>query len=791
MFIKVYITEKNQTMFLKYRLPLYNMAIAFILCVLLPGCKKINGNDTPEPPESTQPGIFFITDIVGSGKYIGFIINDPIDKKQFAAFGPKNEKGQMDSIKFIMENFPENDGWLSHELDENFMPKETTTSTGHTIEYNGIDVAAKTGSIRVKETASGKVLWEKSNLLLPDNFYDLANGIKEHQKDGKYKKHPDKADMLYLGSNMAGCFIGAAALGVGGPVAVALGAYNTYQSCKSAVGALGNMIEGNPAFGCMAAEDNANALSSFGEAYKFGGSLGGMAKGSLPTLIGYALQTAGQGNCNDDGDGPPPLPQLPPRDAGVSWGDPHLITPDGFAYDFHGVGEFIAVKSLTDKFEVQVRLGNPYVSNSQTTYNVGIAVHTGKDIVSYSSEKKKLWINSTEQSLQFTHIPLTENAFIKKETMPSYDRITIQHTGGDQVILIVTSLPYLDYHLRLTDSRKQKIQGLMGNYDSDPDNDLALRNGSRIQKKHDELYPKFADDWRIEQSKSLFFYEPGKNTESYTRKDLPKNPVAFDMEKYDRAEQVCRSAGVQDEPFLSGCIVDVYTSGDAAVAQSAVYALEAVDNIDFPPLDMSNIILQSDATFVNNSIRLTRNTSYIAGQAYNKSLVTGDFETSFAFRFGLSANGGADGLALVVAKQIPAAIGNAYPGKSGKLGYNGVPASLAIEFDSNLDFNDEDESTNHVAIHTNGKDANGTGKPYRIAFNKNIPLLEDGLFHNARVQYKNKVMKVWMDGSLVIEKSIDLKATLGLDNGCYLGLTASTSSSSQAHYIHSWAIRAL
>ncbi|MFT4017311.1 MAG: VWD domain-containing protein [Agriterribacter sp.] len=776
-------------MFFKYRSFLHCIVIAFAFCLLLPGCKKPEEKSKP-PSVNTQPDMFFITDIVGANKYIGFIVNDPLDKKQYAAFGSKNEEGQMDSIKFIMENYTENEGWLSHELDENFIPKETTTSTGHTIEYRDIDAGSGTGTIRVKETANGKVLWEKSGLPLPDNFYDLADKIEEYRKDGKYGKHPTKADLLYLGSNMAGCFIGAAGIGMGGPVAALWGAYNTYQSCKGAVGALSNMMDGNPAFGCMSAEDHANALSSFGEAYKFGGSLGGMAKGSLPTLVGYALQSAGQGDC-DNGDGPPPLPELPPRDAGVSWGDPHLITPDGFTYDFHGVGEFIAVKSLTDNFEVQIRLGNPYVSNPQTTYNMGIAVHTGQDVVSYVAEGKKLRINNSEQSLQFTHMPLNGNAFIKKETTSAFDRIIIQHTSGDQVILIVSGLPYLDYHLRLTDLRKQKIQGLMGNYDGDPNNDLFLPNGEKVEKKHESLYPKFADSWRIEQSKSLFYYEPGKNTESYTRKDLPQKTVAFDMEKYTWAEQVCKSAGVQEEPFLSGCIVDVYTSNDPAVAQSAVHALQSIDNINFPPLNMSDITLQSDAAFVDNSIRLTRNLSYLAGQAYHKNPVSENFETSFTFRFGLSANGGADGLALVIAKQIPAAIENAYPGRSGKLGYNGVPASLAIEFDSNLDFNDEDESTNHIAIHTNGKDANGTGKPYRIAFNKNIPLLEDGLFHTVKVQYKNKNIKVWLDAALVIEKQIDLKAVLGLEGGCYLGLTASTSSSSQAHYIHSWEIKAL
>ncbi len=772
----------------RFHTGLLNFFIPPLLYLALSGCQK--QDIKPEAPANPQPGFFFITDVVGKDKDIGFIVNDPIDKKQYAAFGPKNESGQMDSIRFILENFTENDGWLSHELDESFIPKETTTSTGHTIEYKDIDRPSKTGSVRVKETGTGKVIWEKSNLPLPDNFYGLADEIKERQKGSQYKKHPSKADLLYLGSNLAGCIIGAAGLTMSGPVAALWGAYNTFQSCKSVGGALSNMMDGNPAFGCMSAEDHANALSGFGEAYKFGGSIGGMAKGSLPGLVAYAAQSAGQEDCDKDDDDPPPLPQLPPRDAGVSWGDPHIITPDGFTYDFHGVGEFIALKSLADNFEVQVRLGNPYVTNPQTTYNMGIAVQTGKDVVSYSADGKKMWINKVAQSSQFSHIPLTGNAFVKKEVTESFDRIIIQHTSGDQVILKVSGLPYLDYHLRLTDHRKQKIKGLMGNYDGDPNNDLVLQNGTQIQKKHDDLYPKFADNWRIEQAKSLFYYEPGKNTDSYTRKDLPKNTVSFDMEKYLWAEQICKNAGVKEEPFLSGCIVDVYTSNDASVAKSSLEAIN-VTGVEFPPLNMNNIVLQSDATFVDNSIRLTRNLSYLSGQAYNKQNMKGDFETDFVFRFGLSVNGGADGVALVIAKQIPDAIGNAYPGRSGKLGYNGIPASLAVEFDSSLDWNDEDDSANHVAIHTNGKEANGTGKPFRIAFNKDIPPLEDGLFHNARVQYKNKVIKVWLDGTIVLEKAIDLSSTLGLNNGCYLGLTSSTSSSSQPHYIHSWQIRNL
>ena len=66
------------------------------------------------------------------------------------------------------------------------------------------------------------------------------------------------------------------------------------------------------------------------------------------------------------------------------------------------------------------------------------------------------------------------------------------------------------------------------------------------------------------------------------------------------------------------------------------------------------------------------------------------------------ANAGADGLALLIAKDIPTLTMNVYPGSAGKLGYNGVPSSLAVEFDT---WTHAGENSNHVAIHTKGTEA--------------------------------------------------------------------------------------
>jgi hypothetical protein len=337
----------------------------------------------------------------------------------------------------------------------------------------------------------------------------------------------------------------------------------------------------------------------------------------------------------------------------------------------------------------------------------------------------------------------------------------------------------------MINDRKGQVEGLLGNYDGIDNNDLRLRSGEPIEKKFSALYPKFADSWRITNANSLFWYPASQTTADYTRMDLPTAPVLINYDQYEAAAIVCNSAGVRSEPYLSACIIDVATSGDPAVAASSFAQQEEDNSPRYPAMDLTGIGLKGDAQYIDSSIRLTRNLSYVAGQAFRTNALHDDFETTFVFRIALSQNGGSDGLAFVIAKDIPSSVSNAYPGRAGKIGYEGVPSSLAVEFDTGID---GPESSNHVAIHTNGAGPNSTDNAFRIAYNPDIIPLEDGMFHSARIVYKQNKLQVWLDGVLVLEKVIDLKQTLGLADTFYIGLTASTSSSSQAHFIHSWEV---
>lgn len=776
-----------------------------LFSILGEGCKP-DEEPLPTTKQNPAPSVFFTSLVVGGNTDLGIIINDTISGIQYAGSGPKGTDGKMDTLLFIVEHDTETGGWMTHEFNEDYTPKETNTSTGHTIEYSDLSEPNQSGSIKVTETKSGNTVWEERNVKFNKTFYENIYKAREISKDLPKKRGVTGAELTYVLTSIAGCGLGVAGLS-SSPLALAWGAYNTYQNCKSAKEAMENLYKGDPAFGCIKAMDNVNALSGFSETLSQGTSFPHLATSLVPAIINYGAQQAGAGQCDDekenndeDGDGieddldnengnenNPDFPWGFPFGAG-SWGDPHLRTPDGLLYDFHGYGEFIFTKSTTDNFEVQVRLANPYSTSLQATLNTGIAVNTGEDKVSVIAKPFGLYINNIAQEINFDILPLKGAAAIKREINGNYTILTIRSQNGDNVQVRLDGGSYFDFGISMAENRMGKLEGLMGNYDGNQGNDLRLKTGERVEKTFTSLYPAYADSWRVEGEKSLFYYEPGTNTESFTKKDFPKEPIKFTAEKLKWAEGICRQAGLGEEPFISQCTFDVAVTEDPAMAKSAAWEQQNKIAQSLPPLPLSKIALQGNAQVIDNYIRLTEAKSFLSGQAFSNQPLSGDFETEFTFKISVSANGGGDGFAFLIAKNIPQLKPNAYPGKEGKLGYQGVEASLAVEFDTSPDAA-SDENANHIAIHTNRTAPNGTGYEFRIAKNQNILPLQDGMFHTGKIRYKNKSLTVYLDGAQVLTAEVDLIEKLSLEGNFYIGFTSSTSGSFGNHDIASWTIK--
>jgi hypothetical protein len=276
---------------------------------------------------------------------------------------------------------------------------------------------------------------------------------------------------------------------------------------------------------------------------------------------------------------PTPGPGTSGPGPGSSSGDPHLHTPDGLAYDFQAAGEFIALTSTADDFEVQLRQ-EPVGTSTVASMNTALAANVAGDHVGvYVGRQLALQVNGQPTELGDGSLPLPRGGRVERQGA----RYVI--VWPDQTVVEVTlRSQYLDVVVRLVPSRQGQVAGLLGNADGGAANDLTTRGGTMVdvaglaaETVRQRLYGEFGDSWRISQAESLFTYEPGKDTSTYTRPDFPSALItASDLPPMARgvAEAVCHQAGVTAADFLADCTLDVGVTGNAEFAASAA-AVEA------------------------------------------------------------------------------------------------------------------------------------------------------------------------------------------------------------------------
>lgn len=212
------------------------------------------------------------------------------------------------------------------------------------------------------------------------------------------------------------------------------------------------------------------------------------------------------------------------------------------------------------------------------------------------------------------------------------------------------------------------------------------------------------------------------------------------------------------------------------------------DYIDFASLD--GLALVEDAVQDGNEILLTPSVLSQKGALWTDTpqSVGAGFTTTFQFQH-VAASGGADGSAFVIQNFAVDALGNhaSALGYGGFLGSpdEGIPFSVAVEFDDFANGNYGDPSGNHVSVHTNGADANSSHHDFSLGSSSNIPALAG--IHTARVTYTPGTMTIFIDDMLnpVLTVDIDLAAQIGGDSA-FIGFTAATGGIVEEHRVLSW-----
>jgi acid phosphatase type 7 len=212
------------------------------------------------------------------------------------------------------------------------------------------------------------------------------------------------------------------------------------------------------------------------------------------------------------------------------------------------------------------------------------------------------------------------------------------------------------------------------------------------------------------------------------------------------------------------------------------------DHTNFASL--AGLGLQGSANQAGASLRVTTAAPAQSGAVGHgrRVFVAGGFETVFQFqitgRAGGPANSGGEGFALVIQNNALPALGPSGEG----LGYAGVPASLAVEFDVSQNASLNDPNANHVSIHTRRSLPNNADHSDALAAVTNgLPDLADGNIHTAGILYEGTNLVVFVDdlATPVLSMALppgeegqegSLAELLGLDDGqAWIGFTATTS----------------
>lgn len=546
--------------------------ICFLLLVLI-SCK--HNQDTPVATNTNAPTAFDQIKQVAvrsADSPLGQVFHSHDTNKDVLVFGTKNSYGYLKQVQFVLVTDASTKEWILYEFNASYLPIWARLSKGYTIGFTNYNMTNRTVTVTGYQTDTRAKLGSMDGVKLDQNVFDWATSVQtildqdlrtarvaSQCSQSQYKA----AAAGYFAVNAAGCALGISEFGTGlGIPAAILSIYNTYQSCKSALGVLGNIASGQPAVGCPSAQDIANNGASCleGELNAFSGNPYNFVQSCASGILANAAAAAA---CNCD----PTDDPLPAR----STGDPHLRTLDELYYDFQAYGEFTALKATAGDLEIQVRQED-YNNTGVATVNTGVAVRMGSDVVCVLVNPNRLYVNKVLKTDAFTSLPLSNGTTLTKDgndltlTNAQNEKVAIQWRGGFYL---------LDYLVTLKASRAGQVSGLLGNFDGTPGNDLMLSTGAAVNRFTDNITGPYADSWRIQQAQSLFVYEAGKTTDSYTNRNFPRTSVTLTDERKQWAEGICQNAGISDPTYLQDCMYDVAITGEPTIVESAAWGQKA------------------------------------------------------------------------------------------------------------------------------------------------------------------------------------------------------------------------
>ena len=178
------------------------------------------------------------------------------------------------------------------------------------------------------------------------------------------------------------------------------------------------------------------------------------------------------------------------------FGDPHMVTLDGYRYTFNGHGEFTMVESIDEFLTVQIRITEPPAYNGNdsnvtlagggTVITAIAAKHKESDTIQFEVIDDELITSVNGDVIEFTEI-----------SEHQYQNLTVSITNNATLTAILSTGLTITVEERngilsevsviLSDDYYDNTRGLLGQYNGDQDDDLYPKNGSDVVSTNSSL----------------------------------------------------------------------------------------------------------------------------------------------------------------------------------------------------------------------------------------------------------------------------------------------------------------
>ncbi|XP_038044296.1 uncharacterized protein LOC119718996 [Patiria miniata] len=295
----------------------------------------------------------------------------------------------------------------------------------------------------------------------------------------------------------------------------------------------------------------------------------------------------------------------PPRPAGGT-GDPHVTSFDGYKFTFNGAGEFLMASSAVKNLTFQARM--------ERYRNTNASVYTAFVFQTNDSSKVQVQMSNIHETLI-----LVDGEPLRLDSLPvkvhhlrgvrirfnsNMNKINVAFNSGIAVTVYIDT-EMMSFIAQLDTKFQGQIQGLLGNLNGNPDDDLQFPNGTILEPGSSlkEIH-EFGLEWLVAPEESIFTYISPFDYNTYY---LPEFSPTFEVPDLNLVSQEIKDlCGDSIE-----CVFDAVITGSLSFANETLVVTVTITEVQKGlvkivscgyPGDVENGLLSGSVYFVNATV---------------------------------------------------------------------------------------------------------------------------------------------------------------------------------------------